>query len=555
MRRLLPLLLGLLGIVLLTGCSDLAGLLQTETQAEPVLTYVAPTPEPFPAQVTTAARIRERGAIIVGIRYDLEPFSFISANGELAGLEIDLAHELAQRWLGNPEAVIFRQLRSDTAAQHLIEGDVDIVLAGVPHTRNNEQEIDFSPPYFINGDALLTFPDTGIRALGDVNGRTIGVVSWTNAGQRLKSAAPVTPTLTVYDNFFQVTEALRTRQIEAYADERHRLERARRLISGAEIVGQYSQVPFALGFRENDPFFANLVTLTFQDMTADGTCEALFARWLPGTPPPTLPRLPGNAPTPSIGDAPQERATADLSAAIKTRGTLRIGYLIDLWPYSANRDDGVPTGFEVRLLERVAEVWFGSREAVEMVPVTRESGLQALLNGEVDVLAGGWIQSRELELQADTSLVLFDDGVSLFSLSAAPYRTLQELVGRPVGVVANSDGAAAIPQLTQLAGGPLNALSYPTRDEAVAALQRGEVVAVLAERGLVLSPLYRQAGFTLADARLTYRPVSYVLPQGDSNFRDWFNETLMQLHDNGVFREVYTTWFDDPAPAAPLWPR
>ncbi len=554
MRRLLPL-LGLLGIVLLTGCSDLAGLLQTETQAEPVLTYVAPTPEPFPAQVTTAARIRERGAIIVGIRYDLEPFSFISANGELAGLEIDLAHELAQRWLGNPEAVIFRQLRSDTAAQHLIEGDVDIVLAGVPHTRNNEQEIDFSPPYFINGDALLTFPDTGIRALGDVNGRTIGVVSWTNAGQRLKSAAPVTPTLTVYDNFFQVTEALRTRQIEAYADERHRLERARRLISGTEIVGQYSQVPFALGFRENDPFFANLVTLTFQDMTADGTCEALFARWLPGTPPPTLPRLPGNAPTPSIGDAPQERATADLSAAIKTRGTLRVGYLIDLWPYSANRDDGVPTGFEVRLLERVAEVWFGSREAVEMVPVTRESGLQALLNGEVDVLAGGWIQSRELELQADTSLVLFDDGVSLFSLSAAPYRTLQELVGRPVGVVANSDGAAAIPQLTQLAGGPLNALSYPTRDEAVAALQRGEVVAVLAERGLVLSPLYRQAGFTLADARLTYRPVSYVLPQGDSNFRDWFNETLMQLHDNGVFREVYTTWFDDPAPAAPLWPR
>lgn len=554
MRRLLPL-LGLLGIVLLSGCSDLAGLLQTETQAEPVLTYVAPTPEPFPAQVTTAARIRERGAIIVGIRYDLEPFSFISTNGELAGLEIDLARELAQRWLGNPEAVIFRQLRSDTAAQHLIEGNVDIVLAGVPHTRNNEQGIDFGPPYFINGDALLTFPDTGIRALADVNGRNIGIVSWAGAGQRLKSATPVTPTLTVYDNFFQVTEALRTRQIEAYADERHRLERARRLINGAEIVGQYSQVPFALGFRENDPFFANLVTLTFQDMAADGTYEALFARWLPGTPPPTLPRLPGNAPTPTVGDAPQERSTADLSAAIKTRGTLRIGYLIDLWPYSANRDDGVPTGFEVRLLERVAEVWFGSREAVEMVPVTRESGLQALLAGEVDVLAGGWVQSRELELPADTSLALFDDGVSIFSLNAAPYRTLQELVGRPVGVVANSEGAAAIPQLTQLAGGPLNALSYPTRDEAVAALQRGEVVAVLAERGLVLSPLYRQAGFTLADARLTYRPVSYVLPQGDSNFRDWFNETLMQLHDNGVFREVYTTWFDDPAPAAPLWPR
>lgn len=554
MRRLLPLLVLLLA-VLLAGCADLAQLLVQEAEEAPLLIYAAPTAEPFPPQMATAARIRQRGAMIVGIRYDLEPFSYISPNGELAGLEIDLAREMARRWLGNPEAVIFRQLRSDTAAEHLLDGDVDLVLAGVPHTRNYEQRIDFGPPYFINGQALLTFPDTGINQVTDLGGRRVGVVSWSDARRQLGSATPVTPTFTVYENFFQVTEALRTRQIEVFADERHRLERARRLVSGAEIVGQYTQTPFAVGFRENDPFFANLLALTFQDMAADGTRDALYARWLPATPPPTLPRWPGSAPAPTLADTPQERFSDDILAAVRGRGLFRVGYLPDLWPYTADREDGAQTGFEIRLLERVAEVWFGNRQALQFVPVTRATGLPALLNGEVDLLAGGWVQTRELELQADVSMLILDDGVGIFSRSAAPYRSLQELVGQPVGVIAGSEGATVVPQLTPLAGGPLNALAYPDRETAVAALQQGAVVALLAERSLVLAPLYRQPGFTLTDTRFTYRPVGYVLPQGDSNFRDAFNETLLLLYDNGVFRELYTTWFDDPPPPAPRWPR
>lgn len=554
MRRLLSL-LWVLGILLLSGCSDVMGLLTVEQVENPVLTFVAPTPEPFPALVSTAARIQTRGTMLVGIRYDLEPFSFIGTDGSLAGLEIDLARELARRWLGNPDAVIFQQLRSDTAAQHLLDGDVDIVLAGVPHTSSNEQSIDFGPPYFMNGEALLTFPDTGITTLPDINARRVGIVGWTNAARNLAAAAPVTPTLVRYDGFFEATEALRTRQIDAYADERHRLERARRSIAGAEIVSQYTQIPFAIGFRENDPFFANLLALTFQDMIADGTRDALFARWLPATPPPAIELLPGSAPTPLLSDSPQERFSIDRNAAVKGRGLIRVGYLVDLWPYSGNRDDGVPTGFEVRLLERVAEVWFGDRQAVQMIAVTRDTGLQALLNDEVDVLAGGWVSSRDVEIHADVSIPLFDDGVGIFSLRAAPYDSLETLVGQPVGVVSGSNGEVAATRLASQAGGPFNVIAYPDRDAAVAALQQQQVVAVLAERSLVLSPLFRQAGYALTDTRFTHRPIRLVIPQGDSDFRDGFNETLRQLHANGIFRELYTSWFDDPAPGAPSWPQ
>ena len=121
MRRVLFLILLL---VLLTGCDvaeDLMGLLVTAPDENAALTaYVTPTPESvYSSEMSTAARILARGEIVVGVRYDLEPFSYITANSELAGLEIDLARELARRWLGDPNALSFRQVRSDSAFQQL----------------------------------------------------------------------------------------------------------------------------------------------------------------------------------------------------------------------------------------------------------------------------------------------------------------------------------------------------------------------------------------------------------------------------------------------------
>ncbi|MBN1259115.1 MAG: transporter substrate-binding domain-containing protein [Anaerolineae bacterium] len=556
MRRLLLPLLGMLLLVSLTGCDDLARLLpQDESALAPPPVYSAPTPEPFPANYTTAARIRERGQLIVGIRYDLEPFSYIAADGGLAGLEIDLAQELARRWLGDPEAVQFRQIRSDTAVQHLLDGDVDIVLAGVQHTLQTDRDIDFSPPYFVNGQALLTFPDTGITGLNDLAGRRVGVVSWTDSQADLQAATQVTATLVPFASYFDVVEALRTRQIDAYADQRHRLERARRTIAGSLIVGQYTFTPFAMGYRENDPFFADLVTLTFQDLAADGARDTLYARWLPETSPPDAPGWRGAAPTPGLNDAPQTLATLDTVEAVRQRGVIEVGYLPDLWPYSADREDGVQTGFEVRLLERMAELWLGSQQAITFVPVTRQNGLSMVQNGELDMLAGGWIHTRDAERLADFSLTVFDDGVSLFTLAGNPQESLEGLAGQAVGVIAGSEGATVLPTLSQAAGVGLNPLTYPDRETALAALNAGEIAALIVERGYVLDPLYREGGYYLSETRLVSRPAAFVLPQGDSDFKELVDTTLLDAHKNGLFTDLYTTWFDDPPPTAPPWPR
>ncbi len=548
MRRVLPIVM-LLVVLLVTGCSDLAQLLPAGDElTEPQAAYTAPTPESFPPAVATAARIRERGQLLVGIRYDLEPFSYIANDGAPAGLEVDLARELARRWLGDPDAAHFRQVRSDTAMQHLQEGNVDIVLAGIVHTQQAESGGDFSPPYFMDGLALLTFPDAGIGGVSDLGGHKVGVIDRDGGLPYLETMGAVTTTYVAYDDFFQVVEALRTRQIDAYADQYHRLERARRMVAGTIIVGQFTYEPVALMYRENDPFFANLVAGTFQDMATDGTRDALYSRWLPDTSPPTMPNWAGAAPTPALADSPQERYAGNLIAGIRQRGVLEVGYFPDRWPYSADRDDGIQTGFEVRLLERMVERWLGSRQAITFVPVTEATAFQQLENGDLDMLVGGWTHTGDAEARVDFSLTLFDDGVSLLSLSTAPIQTPAELAGQRVGVIAGSAGQAAASTIG------CNAVPYPDRDTAVVALQQGEVVALLAERLYLLEPLYREAGFFLTDTRLTSRPVAYVFPQGDSAFRDLVNLTLATLRADGTFADLYTAWFDDPVPSQAPWP-
>jgi len=544
MRRLWFLVLPL---VLLAGCADLASLLPDREESTLPSAFVAPTPESvYPPEMSTAARILSRGILVVGVRYDLEPFSYVTESSELAGLEVDLAHELARRWLGDAGAVQFRQVRSDTAFDHLDRGTVDVVLGGIVHTQDIETRVDFSPPYFMDGLALLTFPDAGIQGLGDVQGRKIGIVPWTGSQALIEPRLTVSTTLVTYDTFFEVVEALRLRQIDAYGDQRHRLERARRMVAGSAVLGQVTWDAMSMIYRQDDPFFNNLVQLTFQDMAADGTRDSLYARWLPATSPPSVIPLPGDAATPALSDSPSQISSVDVISRIRARGSLAVGYFVDRWPYTADRADGVPTGFEVRLAERFAERWLGTRASVVFVPVMETDAAQRLAEGQIDILMGGQPKTRDAELQMDFSITLFDDGVGILSLASAPVQLLADLRGRPVGVVVGSAGEKSVPLLTQGLG--LSAMGYPTFDDALTALQGGEVVALLTERQPALDVYFHREGFYFPDDRYTYRPVAWAVPEGDSAFRDLVDLTFMEFQATGGYQELYGLWFDDAIP-------
>jgi len=534
-------------MLVLTACGG-------DVTVEPTPTPT-PTPTPLPLGASVPARIRARGYLLVGVRYDLPPFGYVTDEGTLAGFDVDLGRELARRWLGDPQAVRFRQVRSDTAAEHILAGDVDLVLTALVHTQDLEEQVDFGPPIFEDGQALLVRATDvpTITAPADLEGRLVAVVGGSEAEEALAAAVPFTPTLVAYTDFDQALGALARGEVSGVADLRRRLVRGLSWMPGLAIVGQYGRAVVAPAYAPDEPGLADLVALTLQDMFADGIFRELYERWFPGDSPPACENWPGAA-TATLERVDVVARGPNTIAAIQTRGRLQVAMVANQPPFAYLDAAGQPAGYEVHLVRLMADRWLGERTAVDFVPVTLEEGLRLVAGGGADLLIGAVVHTREAELEVDFGLTTYVAGVGLMVRAGTPLGGIAGLEGQTVAAVAGSDGADVLWQVAQTAQVSLVILAKASLEEAIAALEAGEVVAVVGERADLLGPAYATPGVGVTADRLTRVPLAFALPPGDSAFRDLVNLTLQAMGREGLLAAVYGEWFDDDPPQLPPWP-
>ena len=521
----------------------------------PTSTSLPPTSTPLPVNATTAARIRARGFLLVGVRYDLQPFCYLTEDGQVVGFDVDLGHELARRWLGDAQAVQFRQVRSDTATEHLLAGDVDIIIAAFTHTRGREAGVDFSLPYFVDGQAFLVRAGDAVSIDDPASlvGRPVGVVAWGEAEEVLRASVSFTLTLQTYDRFDTAVAALGRGEIDAVASMRSRLFWGAGMLPGSVVVGQYTRAPVALAFPQDDPYWADLVNLTFQEMVADGTYADLYARWFPEAPP-SVELWPGDVAAPSLADAPVVANVPDTIAAIESRGRLNVALVPDRSPFAYVDATGAPAGYEVNLARLMAERWLGDPTAVDFLPGTVEMGTEMLQTGQADVLLGGLLHTRQAELEIDFSQTIYVAGEGLMVQAGGPVTDVVSLRGQQVALVDGTGSRDVLLAAGQDAGISLVVLPQPTLEAAIALLQEARVAAVAGDRADLLGPAYATPGLVVLPLRLTQWPLGLGLPPGDSAFRDLVNLTLQAMEADGQFDGLYRVWFDDAPLEVPVWP-
>ena len=546
----------LLAAFLLAGCADGAGtqVALPPTPTVPSMSTSLPsTPTPLPDGATTGARVRAHGLLRVGVRYDLFPFGYITDDGEVAGFGVDMGRELARRWLGDAQAVEFRQVRSDTAIDHLHAGDVDIVITALVHTQEQEEKADFSQPYFLDGHALLVRSADApvIGGLDGLRDRVVAVVAWEGVDEVLQAALPFTVTFLFHDRFDAAVDALGRGEVDAVAGLRRRLFWGNRIFPETTVIGQHTSASVAFAFQQNDPFFADLVNLTFQEMVVDGTYADLYSRWFVLEYPLPVERWPGNE-VPSLADAPIVAFGPDTIAAIQLRGRLVVAMPADRSPLAYVDATGAPVGYEVNLVQRMAGRWLGDATAVDFITTTLEAGKEMLRAGQVDLLLGGLPHTRAAELGMDFSLTTYWTGESVLVWAGTPITDLHDLNRQPVAVVEGSQDV--LQTAAQAAGAEMTIMPQPTLDSAMRLLEGGYAVAVVGDRVELLGRAYATPGMGVLPLRLAHVPLALGLPAGDSAFRDLVNLTLQAMKAEGELDALYTVWFDDSPPAMEAWP-
>lgn len=103
-------------------------------------------------QIDTLTKIQRRGKLIIGVKDNLPPLGFRDRNGNLSGLEIDIARELGKE-LNIPVELVPLKNRDRLSA--LASNQIDLAIAQITVTNNRSRLIDFSLPYYTDSTIAI----------------------------------------------------------------------------------------------------------------------------------------------------------------------------------------------------------------------------------------------------------------------------------------------------------------------------------------------------------------------------------------------------------------
>jgi polar amino acid transport system substrate-binding protein len=153
------------------------------------------------------SEIQKRGKLIVGVKDNLRPLGFRDENGELQGLEIDLARALAAELLGDANAVILKPISNQDRIKILLENEVDLVIARMTVTSSRSRIVDFSRYYYLDGTGIIT-KNTNINQLKDLEQKNIAVLQGSNTIAVIRNIIPNSKLIAVesYQEAFYLLE-------------------------------------------------------------------------------------------------------------------------------------------------------------------------------------------------------------------------------------------------------------------------------------------------------------------------------------------------------------
>jgi polar amino acid transport system substrate-binding protein len=230
-------------------------------------------------------------------------------------------------------------------------------------------------------------------------------------------------------------------------------------------------------------------------------------------------------------------------------GVISVGGPTNLPPYSFLNDKQQPTGYGIVVAERIAaEVsrYLGKPISLEVLPLNDPAALfRQVKTGELDLACGAQF-TWEREMFVDFTLPFSLSGIRILTPEGRLSGTPESLVGKRVGVVADSLGDRAIKAFQP------RAVRVPVAGlgEAVTQVVGGQLDAVAGDSLLIAAALQRSGarGFALVpDAPLARYAVGCILPENNSTFRNLANLAVAKLiqgylNDNKADQDLVNRW-------------
>ena len=229
------------------------------------------------AAAGTLEDVKKRGELLVGVRYDMPPFGTVDPQGNLRGIDIELAKQIAAR-IGVP--IKFQQVTAQTRIPMLVNGNVDLIAAGMAKTEERAKVVEFSKIYIETGTVFLVLKDSPIKSWQDVKGKTVATVQGSSYLGLLRQKTTDFTSL-AFQEYPQAILAVEQGRADTLMVED---ATAVNLIKGREdkfkLVGRprdFEAYEVGLGMRKNDQEWVNYVNGVLADLWKSGELKKIVA--------------------------------------------------------------------------------------------------------------------------------------------------------------------------------------------------------------------------------------------------------------------------------------
>lgn len=116
-------------------------------------------------------KVMERGKIVIGVKADYKPWGFRNESGELVGMEIDMAKDVAAVMGVEAELV---PVQSSNRMQFLEQGKTDMFIATMSDRPDRRKIVGIvQPNYYTSGTNVLAPKALGLKEWEDLRGKPV----------------------------------------------------------------------------------------------------------------------------------------------------------------------------------------------------------------------------------------------------------------------------------------------------------------------------------------------------------------------------------------------
>jgi len=116
-------------------------------------------------------KVMKRGKVVIGVKADYKPWGYRSSNGDLVGMEIDMAKDVAAAMNVNLELV---PVQSSNRMQFLEQGKIDMMIATMSDRVDRRKIVGITQPnYYTSGTNIMSPKALGLTSWEALRGKPV----------------------------------------------------------------------------------------------------------------------------------------------------------------------------------------------------------------------------------------------------------------------------------------------------------------------------------------------------------------------------------------------